>query len=58
MPIWSPMMMNGACVTQILRVTDMIKQMQYMQQEMNDCYRLFHCYMLHQWGTRCDVVCY
>ncbi len=44
-------MMNGACVTQILRVTDTIQQTQYLQQEMNDCYRLFCCYLLHQLGT-------
>ncbi len=50
------MMMNGACVTQVLRVTDTIKQTQFMQQEMNDCYHLFHCYMQHQWGTRCNVI--
>ncbi len=51
-------MMSGACVAQILRVTDMIKQMQYSQQEMNDCYHLFHCYLLHWWGMRCNVVHY
>ncbi len=51
-------MMNGACVTQILMVTDKIKLMQYMQEEMNACYRLFHCYLQHRWGTRCDVAGY
>ncbi len=44
-------MMNGACVAQILRVTDTIQQTQYSQMEMLDCYRLFYCYLLHQWGT-------
>ncbi len=44
-------MMNGACVAQILMVTDKIKLMQYTQEEMNDCYRLFHCYLQHWWGT-------
>ncbi len=58
MPLWSPTMMNGACVAQILMVTDKIQQTQYSQLEMIDCYRLFYCYVLHRWGTRCDVVCY
>ncbi len=51
MPLWSPVMMNGACVAQILTVTDKIKLTCYMQEEMNDCYWLFHCYLQHQWGT-------
>ncbi len=51
-------MMNGACVAQILMVTDKIQKTQYSQEEMIDCYRLFHCYMQHRWGTRCDVICY
>ncbi len=58
MPIWSPTMMNCACVAQILRATDTIPQTQYLQQEMNNCYWLFHCYLSHCWVTRCDVVSY
>ncbi len=46
-PLWSLVMMNGACVAQLLIVTDMIKQTQHMQQEMNNSYRLFHCYIHH-----------
>ncbi len=57
-PLWSPTMMNGACIAQILMVMDMIRQMQYMQQEMNDCHRLFHCYMQHRWATLCDMIRY
>ncbi len=45
MPLWGPVMMNGACVTQILAVTDRIRQTQRLQAQMNDCYRLFHCYL-------------
>ncbi len=51
MSLWSPTMMNGACVAQILMVTDKIQKTQYPQLEMIDCYRLFHCYVLHRWGT-------
>ncbi len=58
MALWSPVMMNGACVAQILMVMDMIRQTQYTQQEMNDCYHLFHCYMQHWWGMQCDMVRY
>ncbi len=50
--------MNGAWVTQMLKVMDTIKLTQHMQQEMIDSYRLFHCYIHHQWGMRCDVVHY
>ncbi len=46
-PLWSPVMMNGACVAQLLIVMDTIKQTQHTQQEMNDSYRLFHCYIHH-----------
>ncbi len=38
MPIWSLTMMNGACVAQILTVTDKIQKTQYSQLEMIDCY--------------------
>ncbi len=58
MPLWSPTMMNGTCVTQILMVTDTIRQTQYMQQEMTDSYRPFHCYLQHWWGMHCDMVRY
>ncbi len=51
-------MMNGACVAQILMVTDNIQKTQYPQLEMIDCLRLFFCYVLHWWGTRCDVIRY
>ncbi len=51
-------MMNGACIAQLLMVTDMIRQTQYMQKEMADSNRLFHCYIHHWWATQCDVVCY
>ncbi len=57
-PLWSLVMMNGACIAQLLIVMDMIRQTQHMHQEMNDCHCLFHCYIHHQWGTRCDVVRY
>ncbi len=50
MPLWSLTMMNGACVAQLLIVTDTIKQTQHMQQEMLACNRLFHCYIQHRWG--------
>ncbi len=56
MPLWSPVMMNGACIAQLLIVMDTIRQTQYMQKEMLDCNCLFHCYIHHCWGTRCDVV--
>ncbi len=58
MPLWSPTMMNSACIAQLLMVTDMIRQTQYMQQEMLDSNCLFRCYMHHQWATQCNVVCY
>ncbi len=45
--LWSLVIMNGACVAQMLKVMDMIKLMQHMQQEMNDSYHLFHCYIHH-----------
>ncbi len=57
-PLWSPVMMNGACIAQLLIVMDTIKQTQHTQQEMTDRYRLFHCYIHHRWGTQCDMVCY
>ncbi len=41
-------MMNGTCIAQLLIVMDMIKQTQHRQQEMNDSYHLFHCYIHHQ----------
>ncbi len=46
-PLWSPVMMNGACVAQLLIVMDTIKQTQHTQQELNDSYRLCHCYIHH-----------
>ncbi len=58
MPLWSPVMMNGACVAQILMVTDKIQKTQYPQLEMIACLRLFFWYMLHWWGTRYDVIRY
>ncbi len=36
--LWSPVIMNGACVTQMLKVMDTIKQTQNTQQGMIDCY--------------------
>ncbi len=32
--------------------------MQCKQSQMNDCKRLFHCYLEHRWGTHCDVAHY
>ncbi len=50
--------MNGACVAQLLAVIDKIQLTQVKQGQMLDCKRLFHCYMDHRWGTRCDVTRY
>ncbi len=50
--------MNGTCVAQLLIVLERICAMQNSQEQMIDCLRLFFCYVLHHWGTRCDVVRY
>ncbi len=57
-PLWSLVIMNGACVAQLLAVIDKIRMTQCKQSQMNDCKRLFHCYLEHRWGTCCDVVRY
>ncbi len=56
--LWNPVIMNGACVAQLLIVLELIRAMQGSQAQMNDCLRLFHFYVQHCWGTRCDVVHY
>ncbi len=57
-PLWSPVIMNGACVAQLLAVLECICAMQNTQEQMLDCLRLFFCYVQHRWGMRCDVVHY
>ncbi len=56
--LWSPVITSGACVAQILTVLERIRTSQCSQAQMNECYRLFHCYLEHRWGTCCDVVRY
>ncbi len=47
--------MNGACIAQMLKVTELIKN-SYSQQEMLDSLRLFYCYISHHWGMRCNMI--
>ncbi len=49
--LWDPVIMNRACITQMLKVTELIKNTRYSQQEMLDSLRLFFCYVGHCWGT-------
>ncbi len=34
--LWDPVIMNGACITQMLKVTELSKNTCYSQQEMLD----------------------
>ncbi len=44
--------MNGACITQMLKVTELLKNTCYTKQELLDSLRLFFCYINHHWDTK------
>ncbi len=48
--------MNGACIAQMLKVTELLKNTCHMQQELLNSLRLFFCYVNHRWGMWCNVV--
>ncbi len=50
--------MNGACIAQMLKVMELLKNTCYSWQELLDSLRLFFCYVDHHWGTWCDMVRY
>ncbi|MCP4545791.1 MAG: hypothetical protein GY835_04910, partial [bacterium] len=50
--------MSDACVAQIFAGLERIRTTQCSQGQMNECNRLFYCYLEHWWETRGDVVCY
>ncbi len=50
--------MNCACITQMLKVTELLKNTRYSQQELLDSLRLFFCYIDCRWFTWCKVIWY
>ncbi len=50
--------MNGACIAQMLKVMELLKNTHYSQQELLDSLRLFFCYVNHRWCTWCEVTRY
>ncbi len=45
-PLWSPELINGACLAQMLKVMELLKNTSYSQQELLDNLQLFFCYQL------------
>ncbi|MCP4549215.1 MAG: hypothetical protein GY835_22405, partial [bacterium] len=57
-PLWSPVIMSGACVAQMLVALERIRNTSCSQAQMNECHRLFFCFLEHRWSNRCEVVRY
>ncbi len=57
-PLCSPVIINGASITQMLKVMELIKNTCYTQQEMLDSLQLFYCYISHCRGMQCNMVRY
>ncbi len=55
LPLWSPLLINGACMAQIIKVMELLKLSPYMQMEWLDCLRCFFNYLMHHWYMRCDM---